>query len=238
MKKVITILAASIALVGFQSCRKIIGQGPVVSELRVVEPFTKIESEFPGDVVLVQGDVQEVKAEAQENIIGDLYTTVSDGVLKIKIRNGLRLITGSSLKVFVTIPNIEKLSLKGSGNIDADNGIESEQLELKLSGSGSFNISRVESERIHSEQTGSGNIKINAGNTDELTVRITGSGDFKGENLYSKDADVSVSGSGSATVRASNNLNAKISGSGNINYYGNPRLTENVSGSGKVKKKG
>ncbi len=238
MKKIITIVAASLALIHLNSCEKINGKGPVVSEIRTVATFSKIESEFPGDLILVQGAVQEVKAQAQENIIGDLYTTVSNGILKIKMKDGLRLSTGNSLKVYVTIPLVERLSLMGSGNIEVNEGIESNNLDLKLTGSGNLNISEVESEQIYSELTGSGNIKIEDGNTNTLTLKLTGSGDFKAENLNCNDANVTITGSGSATVRVKNKLNATISGSGNINYYGNPTVTESISGSGRVKKKG
>lgn len=238
MKKVITILAAIISLAGSISCEKMVGKGPVVSEFRVLERFNKIESEFPGDVVLLQGNIQEVKAQAQEDIIGDLYTTVSDGTLKIRIRNGLRLSKGSSLKVFVTIPEIEKLSLKGSGNIEVENGIVSDDLALFLNGSGNFNISSIESDDLYSELTGSGNIKISGGSTDRSRSRLTGSGDVKAENLQSRDAEVSLTGSGSATIRVSHTLKATLTGSGNINYYGDPVVTGNVTGSGRIKKKG
>lgn len=238
MKKAITVLVAFIALIGSQSCRKMVGKGPVVSETRVVEAFNKIEAEFPGDIVLVQGPVREVKAEAQEDIIGDLYTTVSNGTLKIKIRNGLRLSNGSSLKVFVTIPEIAELSLKGSGNINAEKGIVSDNLALLLKGSGSFNISDIECIDLYSEITGSGNIKIDGGHTDLLRLRLTGSGDFKGEKFNSKDAEVSLTGSGSANIRVSDTLKATLTGSGSINYYGDPVVTQNVTGSGSVKKKG
>ncbi|OJV54663.1 MAG: hypothetical protein BGO31_06750 [Bacteroidetes bacterium 43-16] len=236
MNKIITLFIAFIAVLGLNSCQKVIGQGPVVTEERNVDAFTRIESEFPGEVILVQGAVQLVKAQAQENIMKDLQTTVSNGVLKIKIKNGLRLSTGSSLKVYVTIPVIERLSLMGSGNLVADD-IVSEDIDLKLTGSGDMHIGNLECSSLYSELTGSGSMTISGGNAPELKVRLTGSGDLKAQNLSAVDADVRVTGSGSATVRASRTLNATISGSGNINYYGNPSVTQSVTGSGKVKRK-
>ncbi|RYE00266.1 MAG: DUF2807 domain-containing protein [Sphingobacteriales bacterium] len=235
MNKLITLLIAGIFALSLNSCKKIIGQGPIVTEERNVAAFTMIEAEFPGDVVLVQGTGQMVKAQAQENIINDLYTTVNNGILTIKLKNGLRLSTGS-LKVYVTIPVIERISLMGSGNVTADQVI-SPDLDIKLTGSGNMEIGNLESGNVYSELTGSGNIKIAAGAASYLKVRLTGSGDLKAQNFSAVDAVVTLTGSGSATIRASNTLNAVISGSGNINYYGNPVVTQNVTGSGRLKKK-
>lgn len=236
MNKLITILIAGILALSLHSCKKIIGQGPVLTEERSVDAFTKIEAEFSGDVVLVQGAGQMVKVQAQENIINDVYTTVNNGILKIKLKNGLRLSTGTSLKVYVTVPQIERISLMGSGNITADE-IVSPDLDIKLTGSGNMTIAQLESHSVYSELTGSGNISITAGTTRDLEARLTGSGDLKAQNFSSVDAAVTLTGSGSATVRASNTLNAVISGSGNINYYGNPTVTQSVTGSGRLKKK-
>ena len=236
MNKLITLLIAGMLVVSLNSCKKIIGQGPVVTEERSVAAFTMIEAEFPGDVILVQGANQMVKAQAQENIINDLYTTVDNGIVKIKLRNGLRLSTGSSLKVYVTIPVIERISLMGSGNVTTDQ-VSSPDLDIKLTGSGNMEIGNLEADAVYSELTGSGNINIAGGNTRDLEVRLTGSGDLKAQHFSAVDATVTLTGSGSATVRASRTLSAVISGSGNVNYYGNPAVTQNVTGSGRVKKK-
>ncbi len=236
MNKLITLLIAGLLALSLNSCKKVVGQGPVVTEERSVAAFTMIEAEFPGDVVLVQGANQMVKAQAQENIINDLYTTVDNGILKIKLRNGLRLSTGSSLKVYVTIPVIERISLMGSGNVSTDQVISTD-LDIKLTGSGNMEIGNLEADVVYSELTGSGNINITSGTTRDLSVRLTGSGDVKAQNFSAVDATVTLTGSGSATVRASNTLNAVISGSGNVNYYGNPAVTQNITGSGRLKKK-
>ena len=236
MNKLITLLIAGILALSLHSCRKIIGQGPVVTEERSVDAFTMIEAEFPGDVVLLQGAGQMVKAQAQENIINDLYTTVNNGILRIRMKNGLRLSTGTSLKVYVTVPEIERISLMGSGNITADE-VASPDLDIKLTGSGNMTIGQLESNSVYSELTGSGNISITSGTTRNLQARLTGSGDLKAQNFSSLDATVTLTGSGSATVRAGNTLDAVISGSGNINYYGNPTVTQSITGSGRLKKK-
>ncbi len=236
MNKLINFLIAGILALSLNSCEKVIGQGPLVTEERSVAAFTMIEAEFPGDVVLVQGASPMVKAQARENIINDLYTTVDNGILKIKLRNGLRLTTGTSLKVYVTIPVIKRISLMGSGNVTADQ-VRSSDLDIELTGSGNMVIGKLEADNVYGELSGSGNMTFNGGSTRYLAFRLTGSGDLRAEHFSAVDAELSLTGSGSATVRASNTLKAVISGSGNINYYGNPEVTKNVTGSGRLKKK-
>ena len=238
MKKissVIAILFVIISIAGLSSCRKIIGEGPVLTEERIVANFTEVESSIAGAVYLSEGSVQQVRIESQQNIIDVVETKVEDGILKLKLRNNTILANNSNLKVYISIPKYRSISLMGSGNVTVENGLNSHDLSLKLTGSGNIDIDRLYGNDLYSQLTGSGNIRIGAGTEESQTVHITGSGDYEAKNMTSKHADVVITGSGNATVKAINSLKAKISGSGNVYYYGNPVVDVVITGSGNVK---
>lgn len=231
----ITIILSLVALTGLSSCKKVIGQGATVTEERILANFTRLQTSISGAVYVSEGPVQQVKIEAQQNIIDIVETKVEDGILKLKLKSNTMISNSSNLKVYITIPKYREISVMGSGNVKADRGFNSNDIDLKVTGSGNIDMDRLESTNFYSEITGSGNINIAAGATQSLVLRITGSGDFHGKEFKSKDAEVTITGSGSATVRATNSLKARISGSGNVNYYGNPTTDVSITGSGNVR---
>jgi hypothetical protein len=238
MKKISSLIAIVFVIAGIaslSSCRKIIGEGPVLTEERTVANFTEVETSIPGAVYLAEGTVQQVRIESQQNIIDVVETKVEDGVLKLKLRNNTILANNSNLKVYISIPKFRAISLMGSGNVSAESGLNSYELDLKLTGSGNIDIDRLYGSNLYSQLTGSGNIRIGAGTVGYQTVRITGSGDYDAKNMNSNYADVTITGSGNATVKANNSLKARISGSGNVYYYGNPVTDVSITGSGNVK---
>jgi hypothetical protein len=66
-------------------------------------------------------------------------------------------------------------------------------------------------------------------------VTISGSGSYNARDFKTTDSTVKISGFGSATITASQTLNATISGAGTVTYYGSPQVTQSVSGAGSVK---
>lgn len=239
MKRQFTSILGSIFLLtSLNACNKDNINGPIVQEERALAPFTQINSEISGDVILVQNDIQKITVQAQENIIDDIRTEVVGGQLNIYLKNRPRLTTGKGFKVYITVPKVNRLVLNGSGDIEAQNEITlAENMELVLKGSGNFDLPKLVCEDLYAELIGSGKINIDGGIVDEMHLKLKGSGNFNAAQLATNKAWINLTGSGNATVRVTENLYATISGSGNIYYYGNPIVTENISGSGKIKRK-
>lgn len=238
MKKVNVLIAIVLILAGITSlsaCRKVVGQGVIVTEDRMVANFTHVQSSIPGSVYIEEGPVQAIRIEAQQNIIDVVETRVEDGVLKLKLQSNTMLANNSNLKVYITLPKYRGISVLGSGNVTVRNGLNSQEIDLKVTGSGDMEIDRLNSNSVYTELTGSGNIRIGSGAAQSQTVRITGSGDCTAKDMISENANVTITGSGNATVRVQNSLKATISGSGNVYYYGNPVVDVSISGSGNVK---
>ncbi len=160
-------------------------------------------------------------------------TDVKDGVLRIKTDNWNTKIKG--VKIWITMPEVEALNVSGSGNILAETSIDTDELELKVSGSGKIKIPELQVGEIGAAVSGSGDM-ILAGSADEMEIRISGSGSVYAEALKVKECGIKISGSGSCKIDVTGELDASISGSGRVTYYGNPQIDARVSGSGKVKK--
>jgi len=235
MKKAVLFLSIiTLAIIAFSSCKKVSGEGPVVTETRSIADFSEIKSQFSGNTYITYGPTYSVTIEAQQNIIDALETTLSNGRLTVKVKEKTVLDPDETVKVHITTPNILGLFVSGSGNMYVINKMLSSDLILKVNGSGNINIAELEANNINGEITGSGEINIAAGKVNRQTLDISGSGSMDLLNLESKNADIKISGSGNASLFVTDNLKVRISGSGNVSYKGNPAVDVNITGSGKL----
>lgn len=65
------------------------------------------------NVVLTKGEPQELKIEAEQNILDDIETNVSGGILKIDQDRCLDV--HEEITVYITLASLEKITVTGAG---------------------------------------------------------------------------------------------------------------------------
>lgn len=206
------------------------GEGPVVSQTLILNDFHSFELQGSETVILRQGEEQEVVVEAQQNIINLLETDVRNGRWDIEFEDCIR--SYEDVVIYITLPEINTITLSGSGMIKTSDWITADDIELNLLGSGKIDA-LIDAEEIEAKVTGSGRIELEGG-ADYGEFRITGSGNVDAYNMPLIDCEVNISGSGKVKTQCSGNLEIDISGSGDVYYRGNPNINSSISGSGKV----
>jgi len=237
-------VAATLALAGQAGAtnwswggEQIQGSGRIVKQNRQVSGFTGLSLGVPGRVELRIGSSESVTVEGDDNVLPLVETVVEDGSLKIRpARRNLNFQT-KAIRVVVQARSIDRLSLGGSGSIDAD-PLKARRLDVDVGGSGSVNLKGVEADTLSVSLGGSGDLQAARGNVGKLSVSIGGSGDVDLGRVQATSASVSVAGSGEATVWPRNALSVSIAGSGDVNYYGDPQVRKSTAGSGEVKRIG
>ena len=228
------------------------------TEVREVGHFRAVASSLPANVYYVQADKQEVRVESTEEFASKVLTTVEDGILTLKLEPGRypKLI----LRVVVSSPDIEKLSVSGSGNLfhegvlhasgslalkvsgsgDIVTGeIDSRDFDAQCSGSGSIRVGTLACDDFDGKVSGSGNVRMGRISCDDFEAGVSGSGDFFVDKLTSTGgASVRVSGSGNvrlSEVTVDGNMDLKTGGSGDILLNGSCHdVTASTSGSGNI----
>lgn len=234
MKKLSFILLG-IFLVAFSSCKKdrIAGEGPVISETRNVGNFAGIDLRSVGDVFFKQDANYKVEVLAQPNIQNLIETYVSNNQLVVKLKNNTRLSAHEPIRIMVSAPNLTKLRISGSGDINTVGPLNIGSIDMGVSGSGSIGVAELTTGFIDAQISGSGSI-VAYGTGTESKLRISGSGSIDMAEVAVTKATTTTSGSGDIKVDASQQLNITISGSGSVLYKGNPIINSSTSGSGKV----
>jgi hypothetical protein len=208
-----SVLGSGTVLLMIGGCAGTTGSGTLRTETRDVSGFTAVDLTGVGDVLIEQGGTESLSIQAEDNLLPDLTSEVSDGTLHLGTRDGKNIAPTRAITYRVSVKNLSGLRLTGSGSETAT-GINASSIAIDL--------------------TGSGNITTK-GTADAQTINISGSGTYSAGSLATKSSDAQISGSGDATLSVSDTLNVDISGSGSISYTGDPKVTQDISGSGKLR---
>ena len=182
------------------------------------------------DLYVTQGNEQKVEIVAEQNIIDEIERDVFNGIWEIEYDQCIR--QNEKVEIFVVMPNIELLSISGSGFIRGENIFEVDDIDLRISGSGDIDVA-LDTKSIDGEITGSGEM-ILEGNTDDFDFEISGSGDYEAFELSALRGNIKVTGSGDSEVRVVDELDIRINGSGDVRYKDFPVLNVEINGSGRV----
>jgi hypothetical protein len=253
MKKNNTILALALMLVTTLVSAQ-------TRETRNVGSFTKISFRVPGKLILTQGATTKVEIEGKKDVIKEIETTVEGSKLVIgkegKWFNWNN--DGDEVTVYVTIKDMQALSVSGSGNLIGEGKFTAGNLDLAVSGSGSLKIDVNATGNIEADVSGSGDIDLK-GKAANFSSDVSGSGGIKIDMSINDEADFEVSGSGriqasgeaqvaKASISGSgkvlaanlevNRCEARITGSGDVEINVKQELDASISGSGTVTYKG
>ena len=228
------VLVATSCHVSINSGDTVNGNGVIKKEARNVTGFSGIDVAGPFNVVLVQGSTYSIEVEGDENLLPHIQIQKSEGNLDISEEDGFDLRSRNGITVRIQLPDVNELSVSGSGSIKSETLINnSKSISISIAGSGDVDV-EVKTPATEVEIGGSGKATL-SGSTRKLDIGIGGSGDCLAEDLLSEDCDVSIGGSGTARVFASVSLKGSIGGSGNIYYRGEPKnLTKSIGGSGSI----
>ena len=232
MNRINCFITIFILATGCSEMSGIRGKGQKVHQELDLKAFDKIELHILADIYLSPGEDQKVSVEAQENILKNLKTKVSDKKLIVTGKSNVRL--SKRVTFHITIPEIKELIYNGSGKIrTTDFFIGQGDIELETEDLGDLDL-QLEAKSIHIEMRGTGDVELE-GKTDELKVEISGPGSLDAYGMLANRCEAEIEGSGSVKVNVRDKLVATVRGRGSILYRGSPEVVTESTGSGKIR---
>ena len=235
------------------------GSGNVIEETVDLTGYTSVTLAGIGDVILTQADFQPVRIEAEDNLIPYFEVKVEGSTLVIGLKDeylGVNLRPTRPVKFYVSLPEVEALTLAGSGNILAGD-LQTGDLRLSLLGSGNVTTGDLDSAALRLDLAGSGNIGLQTVQATDVNLSILGSGNVTLDSLTAAEISSTISGSGDVTLTAgqvddqqieilgsgdylaagleSQTTRVTVSGSGNSQIRVSDSLDVNILGSGDVR---
>jgi hypothetical protein len=213
--KFFTLIA--IALTLFSSCYDRIlieGNDQLTEETRQLPSFDQVYSAGSFNVFYSHGDSTNVKIVCESNLLPYLETSVFNKKLEVRFATHVSVSLHKAIEIYVTSPEVEKITLNGSGNIVADS-ISGNNVKIEISGSGNI-YSNFYGGTFESVVSGSGKMEIFA-DCDTLKTTISGVGTVELEAPECIYTRISISGSGHAELNGkSDKAKYIVSGSGKI----------------------
>ncbi|MGA7161480.1 MAG: head GIN domain-containing protein [Bacteroidota bacterium] len=192
---------------------QIVGSGKLLTEQRTVDTFTGIQVTGIGKVFVTQDSAQGLRIEADDNVIGLVTTSVSNGLLSVALKQGSY--SNITVNVYASMKTINRLESVGSAEFVTAGQIQTDSIVCRITGTGSITLK---------------------GTAGFESVEITGAGNVDNFGLASSRCSAMISGTGNVEVNVTQELDAVIAGTGTIVYTGNPQvLHQTVTGVGSVK---
>lgn len=195
-------------------------------ESRPLKGFERIELLGSLDVKYEQADSFSVRVAAPVNVIKDVETRVEGNKLVVNMKGSNKFINigvsdSDDVTIYVTSPDFIGIELKGSGDFDCKQLLDTDNLDITLKGSG--------------------DIKFHDVICDQVNVSLVGSGDVELKNVKMLRSNIDLVGSGDVKVRfnESGSVESRLTGSGDITLSGTVKnYTSNVRGSGDMHTEG
>ncbi len=184
----------------FASCRMIggtSGDGNVLKETRKVGSFNAIEVSGAFEVLIKQGDAEEVTIETDRNILPLVRTEVSGSTLKIETRKNVNHTT--VLKVYVTIKELNKIELSGAVNVKTDGKLTVPELSIEGSGASEAKMD-IAVQKLRLDCSGASKLKF-TGTAGDVNMELSGASEIFGYDLAAENFDIEISGAGNAQIK-------------------------------------
>lgn len=190
-----------------------------------VEPFSQITVFENLNLVLRQGEEQQVELESGEFLLNEISATVEEGRLIIRNENNCNFVRDYGIStVYVTAPNITEIR-SSTGQLISSDGILSYPNLALISESfnnpetettdGSFDL-EVDSERISISVNGIAYFELR-GLTDNFVVFVaSGDSRIEAENLIAENVDVNHRGTNDVFVNPQQRISGVIRGTGDV----------------------
>lgn len=213
------------------SCHFSSGSGNIVTEKRNVSDFDGVNASQGFDVEIKIGSVQEVTIEADDNLIGQVETKVSGGVLKISLDE--HNVNSAHLKAFITVPSINMLKASSAATIISKDQLTlNGEMDIEAS-SASKIVANVNAPMIKAHTSSGSTIQL-SGRTKDLDAQSSSGASIDAFELLSENTKVNCSSGASAHIHASLSLDASASSGANISYRGGANVKKSVSSGGEV----
>jgi len=214
-------LPAALLLSGIsqaQNRETIEGSGNVVTREIAVQPFDGLSAGGVFNVVLKQGDKEQVKIEAEDNLQPLFEVTNEGSTLKIRMKKDVNLKHAKKMNVYVTFRNLKSLNLSSVGNITATGSLRFENLELENSSVGNVNLD-LSAQKLSVKNSSVGSLKL-TGKADNAIIKSNSVGSIQASGLVVQVMDIENDGVGGAEVNAVKELKVRDSFLGKVRNTG------------------
>ena len=191
-----------------------------------VKSFDELTAYGLFNLQLSQGDKEQVKIEAEDNLM-DLFTVENEGsMLTIQMKKDVSIDTKKKMTVYVTFKTLKSMNLSMVGGTSSDDKLKFSDLKIKNQSVGSVNLNMT-LQTLHLENESVGTLKL-AGSADNAVIKSNSVGSVQAGDFVVQKMEIDNNGVGSATVNAEKELKVSDSFLGKVNNKGNATAKKRI----------
>ena len=220
MRKIIAVLTLAML-----SISQLMAQNLVYdenAEVREVSAFNGIEVSGGMILYISQGTESAVAVSADDRqFVSKIKTEVRNGVLRITPEagawNGWNW-GNKKLKAYITVKDLQLLSLKGAASVRLANEVVVNTLRLEITGASSLK-GAFKGNTVKVEASGASRAEI-SGSLSVLSIEVSGASSVRAYELKAAICSVEASGASTVQVTATQELSVQASGASDVSYKG------------------
>lgn len=197
---------------------RIEGSGNLITRGVNVQSFDELYVSGIFSVALAQGDKEDVKIEAEDNL-QSLFIIKNEGSrLSITMNKDTAFNTKKKMKVYITFKKLKSMDLKTIGNVSSDQTLKFDDLKLGNKSVGSIDL-QLTARSIEIENKSVGDVKLK-GSADNVIIKNNSVGSIQASGLMVQTMDIDNKGVGSAEVNAAKEVKIRDSGMSRVTNRG------------------
>jgi hypothetical protein len=200
----------------------------VVTEERSVAGIAELELSGIGTLRLIQGDTESLFITAEEAVLPQLTSEVTNGRLVIAPLGSFS--TSEPVTYELTVTDLSVIALHGNVELAGD-AFQTAGLTVGVFGSSTMAIEELTASELAVVMDGSSALEL-AGQADLQQIEMGGSAAYQAEELQSVQTSITAGGTSAATLQVSETLQAAISGSAAVSYGGDPTGNAGITEAG------
>lgn len=186
------------------------------------------------DLYLTQGNSEDVVIEADPDIIDDIITEVSNGVLHIYMKKKINWVWNEDRAAYVTFDDLTQLDVSAGADVESENAFRLDELKISVSSGADLEIDDLTAESVWLDTSSGSDAEI-SGNVKNFEASSSSGSDISCSDFVAQICRVSVSSGADAEVHVTESLHASASSGGDVRYKGNPEEKDiNESSGGDV----
>jgi hypothetical protein len=205
--------------------RKIEGSGNVITKDVSVQPFDQLDVSGVFSLLLMQGNKEEVKIEADDNL-QELFEVKNEGSkLIITMKKDVNFHSKgdkNKMKVYITFKKLKSMNLKTVGNVLSEANMSFDDLDIDNKSVGNIDL-KLTAQNLNIQNKSVGDVKLN-GKAETVVIKNKGVGSIQAADFVVQKMDIDNSGIGSAEVNAEKELKIKDSFLGKVTNKGNATI--------------
>lgn len=214
-----------LAIIPFSSnAQTIKGNEKIKTDVRSISGFNKLVVQGQAELYVTQESVENVKIEADENLIELLQTSVNNGVLYVIVPSNIK--KAKQITVSVAYRSLKQIILMNEIELKSDRANSFDDIEIICGNNAKVNFeftAKNASIKAHDFS----NVSLR-GYTENLLVESTDDTELNAFDLQSDVCTVVGSGYAEISVNVKKSISIVMSGSSNLFLMGEPAISQRI----------